>query len=165
MRKIKNWFSLISIVLSLLTISGCIEDTLNINGEKKSYFVKNVIDGDTIELSNGKRVRYIGINTPETRKRVGDSWVYDPQPYAVEATIANKGFVEQKNVLLEFDVQKEDKYNRWLAYVYIDDKMVNEELLSQGYGKVLVIPPNTKYYDLFKSAEREARQFRRGIFK
>lgn len=74
------------------------------------YQVSKVIDGDTIELSNGERVRYIGINTPEFRNGI-------PDPYAQEAYEANKKLVEGKEVRLELDVQERDKYGRILAYV------------------------------------------------
>jgi len=93
------------------------------------YLVRNVIDGDTVILSSGKHVRYIGIDTPETRKKIGSSWQYAPEKYAEEAKNYNWNLVYARKVRLEFDDEKEDKYGRWLAYVYVDGIMVNTELL------------------------------------
>ena len=72
----------------------------------KKFQVKQVIDGDTIELDNGESVRYIGIDTPETRKREGDTWVYVGEPFAEKAKDFNRRMVEGKVARLELDVQK-----------------------------------------------------------
>ena len=80
-------------------------------GDRIDYrhaYVSRVIDGDTVELSNGERLRYIGIDTPE-RNRKDDSgeWVYLPMPYAEAASDFNKRLIEGRPLRLEFDVQKE----------------------------------------------------------
>lgn len=129
------------------------------------YTVAWVVDGDTVELKNGKKVRYIGIDTPEVRKRIGGEWQYMPEPYAIEAKKFNDEMIRGKNVRLEFDAEKEDKYGRWLAYVYSGDKMVNAELLKQGYASLLTFPPNVKHIDLLVKAQKEAQENRRGIWK
>ncbi|MFH1797818.1 MAG: thermonuclease family protein [Candidatus Omnitrophota bacterium] len=151
--------------LLILTLAGCLKSDSKQLQSQKAFFVSRVIDGDTIELSTGKRIRYIGIDTPEVRKKTAGSWQYDPKPYSLEASNYNKSLVEGKEVILEFDVEKQDKYSRWLAYVYKDGKMVNEELLKQGYAKVLVIPPNTKYRSRLNIAQTEAQQAHRGLWK
>ena len=78
------------------------------------------MDGDTIELSNGEKVRYIGINTPETK---------DPRKivecFGKESYEYNKKLVEGKEVALEKDVSDKDKYGRLLRYVWIEEKMIN----------------------------------------
>ncbi len=90
-----------------------------------------VIDGDTIEIEGGQRVRYLGIDTPETG-----------QPFYEEARNKNKEFVLGKNVRLEVcKSEPTDKYGRLLAYVYINQTMVNRELLISGYARILIIPP------------------------
>lgn len=127
--------------------------------------VDHVIDGDTVALTDGRHVRYIGIDTPETRRRIGDRWIEDPQPFSREAKALNQALVEGQPVRLEYDVQPRDKYGRTLAYVYVDDLMVNEELLRQGYAKLLTIPPNVKYVDRFRAVMLEAREARRGVWK
>lgn len=131
--------------------------------------VHRAIDGDTVALANGLHIRYIGIDTPETRRRKGGGWVEDPEPYAREAGAFNRALVEGKLVRLEYDAQTYDKYNRLLAYVYIsspDGKslMVNEELLRQGYAQLLTIPPDVRYTERFKAAAQEAREAKRGLW-
>jgi micrococcal nuclease len=129
-----------------------------------SYAVDRVIDGDTIQLSNGRMVRYIGIDTPETREKIGSKWIYKPSPYAEEASAFNKKLVEGRVVKLEFDVQKTDKYNRLLSYIYVDNKMVNAEILKEGLAMIYTYPPNVKYSKTLLEAQREARDNKKGIW-
>lgn len=132
---------------------------------KKDLYVTKVVDGDTIELSNGEKVRYIGIDTPELRERNGSEWVYNPRPYAEEAKDFNGSLVEGKEIKLEFDAQKRDKYNRLLAYVYIDGDMVNLEIIKKGYAMIYTYPPNVKYAGEFAKAQQDARENDRGLWK
>jgi len=127
---------------------------------KDTYIVKRVIDGDTIKLANGETVRYIGIDTPETkhpRKPV--------QFMGREASAANKKLVGGKRVRLEFDAQQRDRYGRLLAYVYVDEVFVNAWLVENGYAQIMTIPPNVKYQDLFLKLQKEAREKKRGLWK
>ncbi|MFH1837363.1 MAG: thermonuclease family protein [Candidatus Omnitrophota bacterium] len=134
--------------------------------EPQWFVVKKVIDGDTIELWNGERVRYIGVDTPETNKIKNGIWIFDPEPYSVEAKAFNKDLVEGKEVSLEFDTEKLDKYGRLLAYVKTHDGlMVNEELLRSGLARTLFIFPNLRYLEEFKSIQEEARRSDRGLWK
>ena len=155
--KIKPYFL---IVFLLFLLSGCAK-----RGNSAVFYVSKVIDGDTIQLSNGRHVRYIGIDTPEVREKRGGEWVYQPEEYAIEAKEFNRKLVEGKEVRLEFDLVRFDKYKRWLAYVFIDDKMANEELLRGGYATLYTYPPNVKYVDRFVAAQQEARQGKRGLWK
>jgi endonuclease YncB( thermonuclease family) len=134
------------------------------SGLPETAVVKEVIDGDTIMLSNGSHVRYIGIDTPEVRKKKNKSWVYSPEAFAVEAKKYNKSLVEGKQVTLAYDVQKNDKYKRLLAYVYSGDVFVNAELIKQGYAQVYTFPPNVKYTDVFVEFQRQARKEKRGLW-
>lgn len=126
--------------------------------------VRRVIDGDTIELSDGRLLRYIGVDTPELRYRDGQRWVYDPEPFGKEALAANRRWVENRQVRLELDVQTHDRYGRLLAYVYVEDKMVNAELLKEGFAQVLTIPPNVRHAELFRKLSKQAREERRGLW-
>lgn len=127
-------------------------------GCERELKVKRVIDGDTIELANGERVRYIGIDTPEIYPPRG------PEYYSKEAKEANRTLVEGKRVRLEFDVENRDKYGRLLAYVFVDTIFVNAELLRLGYAKVYFVPPNVRYRALFIKLETEARSAGRGLW-
>jgi endonuclease YncB( thermonuclease family) len=118
--------------------------------------VTRIIDGDTIEVSiNGTiyKVRYIGIDTPET----GD-------PFGQEATNKNSELVSGKIVRLEKDVSETDDYGRLLRYVYVDDLFVNAELVRLGYAQARAYPPDTKYQSIFISLEQEAKAAHLGIW-
>jgi len=126
--------------------------------------IHRVIDGDTVELADGRLVRYIGIDTPEVRRRVDGRWVMDPEPFALEAAAANRELVEGKTVRCEYDVQTYDRYGRLLAYVFIGETMVNEELVRRGMAQPLTIRPDVRYTDRFQRLAREARQANRGLW-
>ena len=126
--------------------------------------VRRVIDGDTVELADGRLVRYIGVDTPEVRRRAGDRWVADPEPFGHEATEANAELVGNQTVRLEYDVQTHDRFGRLLAYVYVGEVMVNEALLRAGFAQPLTIPPNVKYAERFRAIAEEARMARRGLW-
>lgn len=122
-------------------------------GQTRLAEVTYVIDGDTIEVDEKERIRYLGINTPESGR-----------PYFTEATNENKKLVDGKEIKLEFDVQTKDKYDRTLAYVWKGDIMVNLELVRRGFANVYTFPPNIKYKDLFLEAEKDARDAQRGLW-
>ena len=123
-------------------------------------FVKRVIDGDTIELDNGEKVRYIGINAPETVDT--NSLV---ECYGVEASTKNKELVEGKNVRLEKDISDKDKYGRLLRYVYMEDgSMVNLLLIKEGYAKSSTYDPDIKYQAQIQTAEKNARESGTGLW-
>lgn len=125
----------------------------------ETYLVTRVIDGDTIEIQGGQRVRYIGIDTPET---------VDPNRpvgcYGQEASDKNKTLVLNKQVKLEKDVSETDKYGRLLRYVYVDDMMVNDYLVRQGYANASSYPPDVKYQEQFRQAQQEAVANNRGLW-
>jgi len=128
------------------------------------FRVSRVIDGDTIVLSNGDHVRYLGIDAPETHILQNGHWIDAPKPFGPEAAEFNRQMVEGKVVRLEYDVERYDKYNRTLAYIYVDDKCVNAELLKEGYACVFNKSPNIKHADEFIALQREARLARRGMW-
>ncbi|MDD5449256.1 MAG: thermonuclease family protein [Candidatus Omnitrophica bacterium] len=122
--------------------------------------VTRVVDGDTIVIQGGLKVRYIGINTPETK--------HPKKPveyFGREASEFNKKLVQGRQVNLKYDVQKFDKYGRLLAYVYVDGKFVNAKLVEEGYAQVFTMPPNVKYADLFLGLQRKARDEKRGLWQ
>jgi len=136
--------------------------------------VARVVDGDTLKLETGERVRLIGIDTPEMHEsnklhrdsqRSGQD-IRTIQALGRQAYAFTKNLVEGKRVSLEFDVEKYDKYDRLLAYVYLKDgTFVNAEIVKQGYASLMTYPPNVKYVDLFQEMYREARENNRGLWK
>lgn len=133
-------------------------------GEGEKYRVVSVTDGDTIKAygKEGKiKVRLIGVDTPE-------SVHYDSSKNVPEGKVASNYTRKNllgKEVAIKFDKQKQDRYGRYLGYVYADGKMFNRELLEQGYARVMMIKPNDRYELEFKALEREARKEKRGFWK
>ena len=129
------------------------------NSSEEGYLVTKVVDGDTIEIEGGQKVRYIGIDTPETvdpREAVGC--------YGKEASNKNKELVEGKKVRLEKDVSETDRYGRLLRYIYVGEIFVNEYLVKEGFAKASSYPPDVKYQDKFKASEALARDSKKGLW-
>jgi micrococcal nuclease len=130
--------------------------------------VKKVIDGDTVELDRGGPARYIGIDTPETRRKTQAGWVKTQDPFGEAAARFNEELVLGKGARLEFDIQRRDKYKRLLVYCFVKvgDKEVlaQAEILRQGLAYLYTFPPNVKYIDTLVAALKEARENRRGIW-
>lgn len=156
-------------LLAVCLLAGCNlpEDSLssgngsNNNGGNSTstnnadlYTVTRVIDGDTIEVKQGEvtyRVRYIGVNTPES-----DEACY------TEATQANRNLVNGQQVRLERDESNTDQYGRLLRYVYVGNTFVNEALVRDGWAEAVRYPPDDAYHSRFVDLEREASNRGRG---
>lgn len=120
-----------------------------------------MIDGDTFTLKNGEKVRLIGIDAPESRNTGRKKIGY----YGREAKEHLKAYLTGKRVRLELDVAPKDRYQRTLAYVYLEDgTFLNAELLRQGYAMVYTVPPNVRHADEFVDLQREARENNRGLW-
>ena len=131
--------------------------------------MRRVVDGDTIELRDGRLVRYIGIDTPEVRRRVAGRWTEDPEPFGLAAAAANRALVDGRTVRLEYDIQRTDRYGRLLAYVYVRladgaEVMVNERLVAEGIAQPMTIPPNVRHAERLRALADEARRGRRGLW-
>ena len=121
--------------------------------------VIRVIDGDTIELEGGRKVRYIGVDTPEltdNRTLV--------KCFADKALAKNKELVEGNMVSLEKDASETDKYGRLLRYVYKGNIFINEVLVQEGYAHAVSFPPDILYQEKLSEAEREAREKKLGLW-
>jgi micrococcal nuclease len=124
------------------------------------YPVERVIDGDTLLLTNRARVRLMGVDTPETVKPD-----HPVEPWGLEAKEFTQQFVGGGNVRLEFDRQRQDKYRRFLAYVWVDDRMLNEELIRAGLGRAeLTFRYSAAMKRRFQQAEAEAKAAGRGLW-
>ena len=115
--------------------------------------VTSVIDGDTVELADGRRVRYLGIDTPESGEY-----------YAEEATARNKELVEGKTVELQRGDRDQDEYGRLLRYVYVDGVFVNAELIAGGYAKAYIFDPDDRYSQILVQLEQYAKMRERGLW-
>lgn len=125
--------------------------------------VVNIVDGDTIDvviIGIKFRVRYIGVDTPET---VHPS--HGEEPYGREASEFNRSMVSGRTVFLERDVSDTDRYGRLLRYVWLEDgTMVNALLVSEGYAQVATFPPDVAHVDEFLALERDAREKGKGLW-
>jgi len=116
--------------------------------------VTAIIDGDTIEIEGGERVRYIGIDAPET-----------DECYGPEATEANRELVEGKEIILIRDVENRGKYGRLLRYVIADGRFVNAELVRLGYAEPRSYGESVMFQQVLTLFGRYAREERRGLWE
>lgn len=165
--KQKYWLFPLILVLLLVFASGCtifgIPDPPGVSEEYGApprgdrAKVTWVYDGDTVEVEMGGdeyKVRYIGVDTPEI-----------DQPYYEEASKANFDLVKNQDVILVRDVSNTDQYDRLLRYVYLTDgTFVNAELLRNGYGRTINIPPDVANERYFERLQAEARREGLGLW-
>ena len=144
------------------------------NENREAAFVKRVVDGDTFLLSNGERVRLLGIDTPEkfeSKKLDKDAEISGMDKKIIQklgqlASDYVKNFVEGKKVYLEREPNYEDKdkYNRLLRWIYLEDgTFVNGKIVRDGYAQVYEKFPVSKLEELRKY-QREARENNRGLW-
>jgi len=124
------------LILLILLLTSC--STL-----EGPYLVTNVIDGDTLDIETGERIRLSGINTPET----GECYYQEAKDVLADLTL-------NQYVYLERDIENKGKYGRLLRYIYVDGAMVNAFLVSEGYARVYdKYNETTKYYSELKQVE------------
>ena len=125
--------------------------------------VTRVVDGDTIivALAGGRSetVRVLGVDTPETKKPNTPVQCFGP-----EASAYTKHRLTGRAVTLELDTELRDIYGRLLAYVILEGRRFDDELLRLGYGRLLVISPNDAHSRAMLRAETEARRTNRGLW-
>lgn len=122
--------------------------------------VRWVDDGDTVVLQGGKRVRYVGINTPEIAH--GDE---PGEPFGEEAKTYNRTLVLGRMVTLEIGEQQHDQYGRMLADVFLEDgTFVNGELVRKGYAHLLRGQAQLSYWERLLKLQRQAMREKRGIW-
>ena len=128
---------------------GAKDDTVSVT-------VERVVDGDTFELAGPVKgtttVRLIGVDTPETVDPEED-----PEPFGKEASTFTEKAIEGEEVELELGSDAKDDYERLLAYAWAEEEMLNEVLLREGYGELLVIEPNDEYEECLAAAEQAAK--------
>jgi len=123
-----------------------------------------VIDGDTLKLESGESIRLIGVDANKLYK--GETKI--PDEFGNKAAELSKSWVENKIVLLELDkTELRDQYGRVLAYVWVDDKMLNMELIKRGFAKISqeFLNGKFKYKEMFLEAENYAKEHKLGLWK
>lgn len=140
-----------------------------INGSKdgiEKSQVRRVVDGDTVELSNGQKIRLLNIDTPETVKANTPVMCYGP-----EASTFTKKLLTDKMVQLTYDKEADDKYGRGLRFIFLDgvdtsnvENSVNAELVKNGFARMVVYKPNNTYAKEFQTWENEAKSKKLGLW-
>lgn len=153
----KSLFLTILITLIVFVIHGAgeVSKKTEISNNTEDALVVAVIDGDTIQISGGQQVRYLGIDTPE----IG-------QPFYKEAKDKNRELVLGKTIRLEVCKEKpKDNYGRLLAYVYKEKTLINAELLKKGIARILIIPPcGLDKAEKFRLFQKEAMKNKIGLW-
>lgn len=143
----------------------------------KIFQVSDIVDGDTYKIliqNKEFKVRLLGIDTPESSnnpktRRDSQRDGHDVQDIITLGKLATE-FVhnylnEGDSIRLELDFEHFDRYDRILAYVYLmDGRMMNEILIREGYAYLMTYPPNVKYEEVFREAFREGRESKRGLW-
>ena len=120
--------------------------------------VTRIVDGDTVELDDGRKVRYLLVDTPESTGGATDC-------FGTNAKTFNSDLVLNKKVSLSYDVECEDRFGRTLAYVYVDGQEVNTLMIERGYGCVLHISPDgDSRVEEFEGLQLEAMRANRGLW-
>ncbi|HET6582656.1 MAG TPA: thermonuclease family protein [Nannocystaceae bacterium] len=141
---------ILAAILAAAGAHGCTDGAPADRCGPREAVVAEVIDGDTIELDSGERVRYLLVDTPESTNGKNDC-------YGHEASDFNRDLVLGRTIALEYDEVCTDAYDRLLAYVELDGRDINALLVERGYACVLQIPPNgADRVDEFESLELAA---------
>jgi len=149
-----NVFLIILVVIVTTSVSSFTGYHILTNAQRERTFnVINVIDGDTIEIETGEKVRLLGINAPEENEH-----------YFKEAKDRLVKLLGGKLVKLESGSEDRDRYGRLLRYIFIDDTFINLRLVKEGYATVYIINPDEKYYLELKKAEKEAKSSKLGLW-
>ena len=138
-----------------------LSELMPMDGE--SALITRVIDGDTVEVAiegKSQTVRYIGIDTPETKHPSKGIECFGP-----EASEFNKELVSGMGVVLEKDTTDKDRYGRLLRYVWVEGRgLINVILVENGYARVSTYPPDVKYEKILVVAESLARANKIGLW-
>ncbi len=157
-RKTTGWRALLVSSLAGLALAyGCGTQPA---GPPQQAEVVRVVDGDTLDLAGGFRVRVLGIDAPEMAKQG------QPADFlAYKAREALKAMTLNRTVRLEYDRLRYDRYGRLLAYLFLPDgTMVNAEMVRQGLARVYFFAPNVRYREVLLAAQRQALDPPRGIW-
>ena len=142
--------------------SPCLSPQQQLSKVKEWPIVSKVVDGDTIHLKDGRKVRFIGINTPEIGYKGKRS-----QPFAQKAKKVLQQLLKENSKLgLYYDLEKKDRYKRILAFAILQNgKDIAQILLQQGLAHSIVIPPNIQQLDCYRQLEKNARELQSGIWQ
>ena len=132
-------------------------DVGSVQAQQSGARVERVVDGDTVVLSGVGKARLIGVDTPEVYGGV--------ECYGRAASKYAKRTLTGRRVRWRYDVEKRDRYDRALVYLWLDDgRFFNSMLVRAGFATPLTIPPNVEFADRFVADARAARRSSRGLW-
>lgn len=153
-------FALWALLPALLLHPPRVMGTCSLDRVDASVAVSYVYDGDTVKLTDGRKVRFIGINTPEMDHEGEGS-----EPYSHAARNRLQQLIGDGPIRLRYGKERHDRYGRLLAHPYLSDgRSINVELLREGLASTLVVPPNTWNHACYRSVEKQARDSGQGIW-
>ncbi|MEJ2593117.1 MAG: thermonuclease family protein, partial [Candidatus Thiodiazotropha sp.] len=138
-------------------------DSCSVPKDAELAAVRQVIDGDTLQLRDGRHVRLIGLDTPE----IGHDGKRDmPGGQAAKAALRRLVREGGDRVYLQLGRESRDRYHRWLAHLYTPDgKSLTQALLREGLGRQIAFPPNLSNFECYRDAEASARANKRGLWQ
>ena len=149
--------------LVLSSAAYAIEDAdCELKGAAEIVTAEHVHDGDTLRLHDGRKVRLIGINTPERAREERVT-----EPLAEQARMALQNMIgRHRQIRLVLGSEQKDRYGRILAHPFsLDGENLTASLLKLGYGQHIVVPPNLKYYSCYRNSETSARLTGKGVWQ
>ncbi len=150
---------IIAILLSVAGTIAAVECPADRHDERA--VVAEVFDGDTVRLRDGRRVRFIGINTPEIGR---DGKPSEPMAEAARAEV-ERLLAERRQVVLRLGTERQDRYGRLLAHLFLPDGTnLTAHLLERGLGTALTVPPNLWNLECYRAAEAQALAAKRGVW-
>lgn len=161
-QKASKWTPFVFIALTTFYVSFVNAESCTVEQFDETVKVSHVYDGDTIKLADGRKLRFIGINTPE-RGRDGNK----DQPFYLAAKNQLQKIIHTNNKQLKIVTGKEkyDRYKRLLAHVFTyDGQNISTILLKKGLGFSIAVPPNIRFLNCYKNAEIEAQNKKKGLW-
>ena len=154
-----------SIIKKLLIFSFLLPIIVFANTKEKVKFVK-CVDGDTAKFERNNKVftlRFLAVNTPETKSPKKGIEFYGKEA----SNYTCNRLKEAKTIEIEYDNQsdRKDRYNRNLGWVFLDDKLLQKDLVENGYAKVDYIYDKYKYVEELKEIEKKAKEAKKGLWQ
>lgn len=147
----------------IFLLIGCEEPSTNdFLDTLEQVTVTRVVDGDTIVIDSGEKVRMILINSPESVHRDKSK----NTPFGKKASEYTTEKLLDQTIYLEKDVSDTDRYGRLLRYIYLEDgTFYNELMVKEGYAQTATFPPDTKHLEIIQAAETHAREESLGLWE
>ncbi|OUS13857.1 hypothetical protein A9Q89_01570 [Gammaproteobacteria bacterium 53_120_T64] len=141
-------------------------DSVNGSDSGERVGIQYVYDGDTVTLKDGRKIRLIGINTPERGRRgKPDQPLALAAKQALQTALLATGNSRAKSVRLYLGREPVDTYGRQLGYLFVNGESLAEMLLSKGLGWHVVLPPNTGLAACLAAAEQAAKRRGKGLWQ